>query len=74
VQEEGVKQIRNSNSKQNVANPIVDIPFAKHFCYLYKQTLNFFCAVMVGAFWGMATLRGCLKSYEEANFMPIASP
>ncbi|WP_460203374.1 hypothetical protein [Scytonema sp. NUACC21] len=35
VQKERVKQIQNSNRKQDVANPIVEIPFAKHFCYLY---------------------------------------
>jgi len=46
VQEERVKQIHNSDTKQDVVNPIVEIPFAKHFCYLYKQTLNFLCAVM----------------------------
>jgi len=34
VQEKGVKQIQNSDSKQDVVNPIVEIPFAKHFCYL----------------------------------------
>ena len=37
VQEEGVKQIQNSDRKQDVVNPIVEIPFAKHFCYLYKH-------------------------------------